>query len=81
MSNKIEKRWIKIMEWITSIKNQTGKRIKFILEMKINTLTKIKILIHEFNSRFHMVQYRKIKQESRVAKVIKNTGIPVADSF
>ena len=49
--------------------------------MKINTLTKIKILIHEFNSRFHMVQYRKIKQESRVAKVIKNTGIPVADSF
>ena len=81
MSKKIEKRWIKIMEWITSIKNQTGKRIKFILEMKINTLTKIKILIHEFNSRFHMVQYRKIKQESRVAKVIKNTGIPVADSF
>ena len=70
MSKKIEKRLIKIMEWITSIKNQTGKRIKFILEMKINTLTKIKILIHEFNSRFHMVQYRKIKQESRVAKVI-----------
>ena len=70
MSKKIEKRLIKIMEWITSIKNQTGKRIKFILEMKINTLTKIKILIHEFNSRFHVVQYRKIKQESRVAKVI-----------
>lgn len=70
MSKKTEKRWIKIMEWITSIKNQTGKRIKFILEMKINTLTNFKMLIHEFNSRFHIVQYRKIKQESRVAKVI-----------
>ena len=70
MSKKIEKRWIKIMEWITSIKNQTGKRIKFILEMKINTLNNFKMLIHEFNSRFHIVQYRKIKQESRVAKVI-----------
>ena len=39
--------------------------------MKINTLNNFKMLIHEFNSRFHIVQYRKIKQESRVAKVIK----------
>ena len=72
MFKKIEKRWTKIMEWITSSKNQTGKRIKFILEMKINILTKIKILIHEFNSRFPIVQDRKVEQEDKLKAEQKN---------